>query len=409
MVGKLRNILQAVSTQRKGKFAIWVIVASLLIGLLSFFIANERPHIATKQGSVYFPIMHEIGEQVGLCNPYPFTQGKDWHDIHFDFKLSAPIPFSPSKINQKSLPYLPPLTFNQQVQKRHWLGTDGMGRDVAAIMIHGYRYALWVGFFSLLIAGLFGVMAGACMGYYGDNRIRIGFLPLGFFILAIGLILFYAVYAQLFASMAGIFILFILVLSLVYSTIFSSKIFSKPSTLFGFPLDLLLMRVIEMFRAIPNIFILLAMMSLITKPNIWNVILIIGFLKWPAIARLMRGEVLNIINKEYILAAKTYGQRDLIILLRHAIPNAISPVIIALAFGISSAILLEATISFLGIGVNPEQMTWGNLLSSARGNFNAWWLAIFPGIALFTLLLALNYVGECLSDILNPKRLVSLS
>lgn len=393
----------------KGRFALAVLVISMILAMLSSFVANERPLMAKYNGGWIYPVFHEIGESLGLYKAYPFVARKDWSEISFESAIRAPISFSPQKINRKSQPYLPPMSIDGSTQRTHYLGTDSVGRDVAAILIHGYKYAIWVGLFSLLLAGSLGICMGAAMGYFGDRGLRISFLELALSILMIGLMIFYAIHLSLLTSVFGLLIFMLAILCILWLL---NKLFRnnyRPHAMFHFPLDLIMMRVLEVFRAVPNIFILLALMSLIAKPNIWKVIAIIGLLKWPAITRLMRGEVLNIRSEEYIKAAKTYGQSDFQIMLRHAIPNAIGPIIIALAFGVSNAILLEATISFLGIGVNTDQITWGNLLSNARGNFSAWWLAVFPGLTLFTLVLALNYLGDCLNDILNPKRSVSLS
>lgn len=402
-----REIISKIYNKRKGKFAIWVICISLFLALFSNFIANERPHIARIDGQLYFPILHELGEQFGICRGYSFIHGKSWKEITYEMKVQAPVSYSPARISVDNLPYQSPLSFSTQDGARHWLGTDGIGRDVAAIIIHGYKYAIWVGLFSLAIALIAGIFIGACMGYYGDDGLQFGLFQMIFCIIVIVIFTFYTVHLQWTNSLLGWIMIIVGILGILYagSKLAPTRITSE----YSFPLDLMMMRIIEMFRAIPNIFILLALMSLITKPNIGYVILIIGLLKWPQIARLMRGEILNIRQVEYIQAAKTYGQREYKILFLHALPNAIGPVLIVVAFGISSAILLEATISFLGIGVNPEQITWGHLLSNARGNFNAWWLALFPGMALFILILALNFLGDCVADILNPRRSISLS
>ena len=141
----------------------------------------------------------------------------------------------------------------------------------------------------------------------------------------------------------------------------------------------------------------------IAKPSLLIVMVVIGLTSWTGIARFIRGELLRVRNLEYIEAANALGFPEFRTLFKHAIPNALSPVLIAIAFGIAAAILIESTLSFLGIGVPPEILTWGALLSSARQSPTAWWLAIFPGAAIFLTVTIYNLVGEGLTDALDPR------
>ena len=131
--------------------------------------------------------------------------------------------------------------------------------------------------------------------------------------------------------------------------------------------------------------------------------IIIGFIRWTTIARFIRAELLRVRSLEYIEAAHAMGFSNWRIIVRHAIPNSIGPVLITIAFGVASAILIEAFISFLGIGVNGE-VTWGMLLRWARDNTMAWWLAIFPGLAIFITVTIFNLIGDGLTEALDPKR-----
>ena len=131
---------------------------------------------------------------------------------------------------------------------------------------------------------------------------------------------------------------------------------------------------------------------------------IIGLIGWTGIAKFIRAELLRIRKLGYVESAQAFGYSELRIILRHAIPNALTPVLIAIAFGIASAILTEASLSFLGIGVPPDHVTWGYLLQLSRSHFQAWWLAIFPGIAIFLTVTIFNVLGESLTEALDPKQ-----
>ncbi len=130
---------------------------------------------------------------------------------------------------------------------------------------------------------------------------------------------------------------------------------------------------------------------------------VIGFTSWTGIARFIRAELLRVRSLEYIEAANALGFSSTRTLLRHAIPNSLSPVLIAVAFGIASAILVESILSFLGIGVPAETVTWGSLLSTARKYSQDWWLAVFPGFAIFITVTVFNLIGEGLTDALDPR------
>ena len=130
---------------------------------------------------------------------------------------------------------------------------------------------------------------------------------------------------------------------------------------------------------------------------------IIGSTSWTEIARFTRAEFLKIKNLEYIQAGQALGFNEVRIIFKHALPNGIAPALVAIAFGIASAILVESGLSFLGIGVPPDVVTWGSLVNAGRENFQAWWLVIYPGLAIFITVTIYNLLGEGLRDALDPR------
>ena len=119
-----------------------------------------------------------------------------------------------------------------------------------------------------------------------------------------------------------------------------------------------------------------------------------GFVSWTSIAKFTRAELLRIRKLEYIEAAQAFGYSQFRIVFKHALPNALAPVLIAVAFGVASAIIIEAYLSFIGVGIPDDQVTWGSLLNMARDNISAWWIAIFPGTAIFITVTIFNLIGE---------------
>lgn len=171
---------------------------------------------------------------------------------------------------------------------------------------------------------------------------------------------------------------------------------------FGGRTDNILMRITEMFQVLPQFFLAIIIVALFGS-SIWNIVFVIGILTWPVTARLLRAEFLTLRKREFVEAARALGMSDFDLIVREILPNALPPIIVNASLQISGAILLEASLSFLGLG-DPNAMSWGIMLHNAQEYFNrAWWMAAFPGLALFITTLALNLTGDGLNDALNPR------
>jgi len=173
---------------------------------------------------------------------------------------------------------------------------------------------------------------------------------------------------------------------------------------YGRWVDSLIMRGADIVLAFPTLILIITIVSLI-GPSINNVMLVIGLLGWPPIARLVRGLFLTLREREFILAGRTIGASNSRLIFRHMLPNALAPVIVAATFGMANAILLEAGLSFLGLGVQPPTSSWGNMLTDAQSLTileSLPWLWIPPGVAIALAVLAINFIGDGLRDALDP-------
>jgi len=170
----------------------------------------------------------------------------------------------------------------------------------------------------------------------------------------------------------------------------------------GWPDDIL-MQLVDIMLSVPTFFLILAVIAFV-GPNIWNVMIIIGATSWMGVARFVRGQFLALKEVDYVTAARALGANDRRIIFLHILPNAMSPVYVSAVLGVAGAILVESALSFLGLGVQPPMPSWGNIITSGKDMIDiAWWLTLFPGLAILITVLGYNLLGEGLQDALNPR------
>jgi peptide/nickel transport system permease protein len=172
---------------------------------------------------------------------------------------------------------------------------------------------------------------------------------------------------------------------------------------YGGWVDSLLMRQVDVMLCFPSFFLILAVIALL-EPSIWYIMAVIGITGWMGVARLVRAEFLSLREREFILAAKALGASDLRVMLRHMLPNALAPVMVSATLGVAGAILTESALSFLGLGVQPPTPSWGNILTAGKDNIEiAWWLSLFPGLAILITVMSYNLLGEGIREAIDPR------
>ncbi|MBL7155862.1 MAG: ABC transporter permease [Candidatus Omnitrophica bacterium] len=180
-------------------------------------------------------------------------------------------------------------------------------------------------------------------------------------------------------------------------------IFGSLAGYFGGKTDSIIMRFADIMLCFPRFFLILAVIAVV-GPNIFNVMVIIGLTGWMGMARLIRAEILSLKTRDYVSASRALGASHFFIITKHLIPNGIGPVLVSFVFGVAGAILTEAALSFLGLGVQPPNPSWGNILMEGKAVLGVgWWVIIFPGLAILITVLAFNLLGEGLRDALNPR------
>ena len=377
----MRQLLRVVADSLSGIASVAILCIFSAMALFADIIANDHALVAKTSDGIILPTRSNQDTQLYLWSIEPIIR------------------YKPSTLGLSHTPYLPP---DMSGQPKHYMGTDHIGRDVAAGVVHGSRWALLIGIGAILITVVIGLFFGILSGYYGDSSIRVSWILLTAWCFLQIIIVFYLTYSGLTSTtclllgcIAFIFTFWVIcikmtrVLALREWLVFSIVLL---------PLDLIVQRLHELWKAIPALFILLSILALIARPSVWSLIFTIAFLSWPSISRLVRAELLRIREMNYIKAASIGGISHLNIILKYALPNAIAPLFVLVSFGISGAIIVESTLSFLGIGLSADQVTWGSLMGAARNNYRAWWLAVFPGVCIFLLVFAFNTIGENLRE-----------
>lgn len=267
--------------------------------------------------------------------------------------LFAPLPFGPAE-NDLAMrgqpphesPHPPTTVTKIGELHTHWLGTNINGEDVLTEMLYGTRISMTVGVVAVSIYLLIGIAVGAIAGYFGGA------------------------------------------------------------------IDMILSRIIEIVLLFPTLFLILILVDFLDQAfknseqggqRIYIAMVVIGITGWTGIARLTRGEVLKQRSLDYTLAAQAMGASNWRVLFRHVLPNSLSPALVSVPFGISDAIVTEATLSLLGFGAEPGQPSWGALLRVAFDNNHWWWLAMFPSLAIFFTVTVFNVFGNGLRDAMDPR------
>ena len=326
--GQWSRVWKSLKRNPPAMAGLYTIVFLFAIAAGADFLANNKPYYMAYQGRTYFPLVRSGLVRFGLAKWQPELLNMDFKTVNAERKIFPPISHLGSDIDLRA-PFETP-------SAEHWLGTDKLGRDVLAGLIHGSRISLSIGFVAVGIALVVGVVLGALAGYFGSW------------------------------------------------------------------VDLVISRFFEVMLTLPTFFLLITIAAMFPA-SIFLTMAIIGLTGWVGIARFTRSEFLKIRSLDYVTAALALGVSTRKIMFRHILPNALAPVLVSVVLGVASAILLESSLSFLGIGVPLEAVTWGSILNEARSATFAWWLAVFPGAAIFITVLSYYLVGEGLRDALDPR------
>lgn len=396
-----------------------VVVFLALVALLSDFIAYNKPIYCQYKGETYWPLFNDYLSSLGLYQWDGELINEDWRDLELESAFWTPVRYLPNDLDYNNMRLTGPFDDQNVSTWKYWhfLGTDRDGRDVLSGLVHGTRISLTIGLVAMGIATFIGLLVGAMAGYFGDDRLQLSVIGILFFIIGLILGLFYgfqvrayvladALESNMMRFAGEVFLSLLIVVGSVIAALYLAKPLEKIPFLGQkryIWVDIIFSRIMEILTSIPSLLLIITILAITETQSIYTIMVIIGLLAWTSIARFMRGEMLRTRSMEYIQAARSLGYSEWRVLFRHAVPNSLAPVLVVIAFGVAGAITLEAGLSFLGIGVPEDVVTWGKMLNSARIDINAWWLSVFPGLAIFLTVTFMNLLGEGLQEALNPK------
>lgn len=368
----------------------WVIILMIVIGLLHKFIANDIPILARSASGLSMPVVQDYLYDLGL-NP----RNPHMASVQYEALINPIIHKSAYNADIDKILLKP-------MNEGYLLGTDGLGRDVLSGLIHGTATAVLVSLGAVGLALMIALFIGVISGYYHKRPVRLNFLQIFLGMIIILLILPYLI-TELTSTQTNLLIILLPILLGMGLWKYLSPILGKfKIKKWEVPIHRFTDRMIEVREAIPTIFLILGAIALFKDNSIWNVALIIGLIGWGSLARYIRAEVMKVRETAYIDAAIVQGQSTWRIIVRHILPNALDPLLSIITFSFTAAILLEATLSFLGLGMPQEAPTWGSLLAQAR-TANAWWLAVFPGLCIFLAIASLNTIADYLQRRLDVR------
>jgi len=405
--------------------------ALILISLSANLIATRHPLVMVYKDNLWFPAfsslifsnrVEEIADKNGHIETIEFEH-VDWKSLQSSFVIWAPIPWSANIPDSENRNFKSPFERHMDGNSaskdaalphffRHHLGTDALGNDVLAGLIHGFGNSVFIAVCSTLLALFIGIALGLTSGYWGNYALS---MPLGSIVAAaIGIILgfFWAFQMRIAAlteaanegyvalSLSALWSVIIFVLTLGICLVLGKhlsklQLFDKRITL---AFDGAVQRFTETFNSLPKLLLILTISAAFDAKNIMLLILILGGLQWTGIARLVRIETMKLRKMPFVEAAILQGYSTSRILLVHVLPSIIGVVFVEATFLFAGSVLIESSLSFLGLGLPDSSYTLGTLLKNGRNHPTAWWMTIFPGVMIFILTWTANSLGKWLQS-----------
>ena len=396
-----------------------------VISIISPVITNNKPLFCKVEGINYYPAFKDL---ISPNRPITIkgqilTGSSKWDQLEYEKVVWPLLRNGPLELDAANKDFQSPLVLSKDVndqvvgfRKQHLLGTDRHGKDIFSNLLGGIKYSLFISISAIVLAAAIGIFLGAISGFYQNNyamgrsqliAIIISLLPAWFYGFSV------RSYAIADGFEEGVFVgllqlllsLFLFTTICIVASLVGRTLDKRLNTKeFVLHLDNLITGFTEVFSSVPRIIIIVTLAAITGEKSTIVLILILGLTSWPGFARITRAEVMRIREKPFIESAKALGVTESRIMRKHILINALPTLVVAVAFGIGSLMLVESALSFLNIGVPDNTPTLGSVLRSGREHIEAWWLIIFPGATIFLLIYLFNRIGDKISAQANRNK-----
>ena len=344
---------------RIGYVSLCCFVVVLIVTTFAELVSNDRPLVAKYDGQIYFPLFNNHPETTFGGD---FGTPTDWADPFIAAQFAKPGNWAFFTFNRFGARTTNPFEAEPSPaapSRLHWLGTDSLGQDMVARLLYGFRVSIWFAFALTLVGTAMGIAAGALQGYFGGR------------------------------------------VDLVLQRLI--EIWGAVQGFFGGKTDLAFQRFIEIWGSMPELYLLI-IFSAVFAPSLALLLVLLSLFGWMGLSDYVRAEFLRNRQLDYVRAARALGVSNWQIILRHVLPNSLTPVVTFLPFRMSGAILALTSLDFLGLGVPPGTPSLGELLSQGKNNIDAWWISLSTFAVLVVTLLLLTFMGDALRDALDPRK-----
>lgn len=364
------------------KVSVTIIIILILTGVFNSLLCNEKPLVAkTKNDHWEFPAFVDFKNDM-----FPWHRSEYIQKQEYSYALYPPVRYSYHTLGASDLGAKRP-GYSQgkaNIWYTNWLGTDELGRDVLAGitrgLYHSVRISILATFFSVLIGSILGML----LGYMGDHKLKLNSVQIAVRFIAFLLFLFYIVFGEYFWALC-------VLLTGVFLYHQASKLRMKR---YAIPIESLGVGIITLRKSIPTLILLFGLLPLFQKPGASNLIIILSLIGWTSIAWIIRIHTKEIATKDYIFSAQSLGIDNMSIIFRHIYPNLRNTILLLFIFQLGAMITVEAALSYLGVGIAPDEVSLGSMLKQSKANVQHWWLAVFPGSILTLTLLCLHLIYE---------------
>lgn len=372
-------------------FSLHLIVLSMLC---TDFLVGTKPLLCSYKGEWHLPAFNEkIRSGSLLATDLVSIAHADFRQLTYSFSIWPLLDLNPKELNP-AYAWLPPMSPADQ-NKLYYIGSFDLGRDLFSACLVGLQRSLLLSLISIGIAGLFGILLGTVSAFQALRYRKVSWFSLILFTLTGSFWAFYLIISIDQKSLAPDEFLLVSSFCIVLMLIALRFWHSRPQLTFS--MDKLSLGYIELMKSIPSLLILLLLVQLFIRPNLLTLALTIGFIYIPVLARYSRNFSYHVASLPHIDSQITIGSPMLRIFFKHIFPSVLRQTAPVLAFGMANIILLEASLSFLGLGLAADEISLGKIMELARTEPSAWWVVIFPGLLVFWLLYTFNRLGDFLS------------